>query len=176
MNRLLLMTGSIACAKASGLISAWVKQGDQVKVVATRSALKFVGKATLEGLSGQSVACDAFESNQMMEHIHLSRWADVMVLCPASANVINKLSAGIADDMLTTTWIAGHGLANKKIVVPVMNTFMWEYPATQNALANLQSWGVKVIQPVAGDLACREQGVGRMPEVNDLLTQIEALL
>lgn len=170
------MSGSIACAKATGLISAWVKQGDQVKVVVTQSALNFVGKATLEGLSGQPVVCDTFESDQMMDHIHLSRWADVMVLCPASANVINKLSAGIADDMLTTTWIAGHGLTIKKILVPVMNTLMWDYPATQKSISNLQTWGVEVIQPMVGDLACREQGMGRMPEVVDLLTQIDALI
>ncbi len=171
MNRLLLMTGSIACAKATGLISAWVKQGDEVKVVCTPGALNFVGVATLEGLSGQKVMASTFESEAMMDHIHVSRWADQIILCPATANVLNKLTAGISDDAVTTVFVAGFGLQKPMLVVPAMNTMMWQYPVTQNSIKTLTEWGVEVMQPQSGDLACGENGAGRMPEVEAILQQ-----
>lgn len=175
MNRLLLMTGSIACAKATGLISTWVKQGDEVKVVCTPGALNFVGLATLEGLSGQKVMTSTYESEAMMDHIHVSRWADQLILCPATANVMNKLVAGIADDAVTTVFVAGYALKKPMLVVPAMNTMMWQYPATQNAVKTLTDWGVRIMLPESGDLACGEQGAGRMPEVETILQQVEQL-
>ncbi len=175
MNRLLLMSGSIACAKATGLITSWVKQGDEVKVVCTEGALNFVGVATLEGLSGQKVMTSAFETDAMMDHIHVSRWADQIILCPATANVLNKLAAGIADDAVTTVFVAAFGLKKPMLVVPAMNTMMWQYPATQNAVNTLTNWGVKIMQPQSGDLACGEQGAGRMPEVEAILNAVEQL-
>lgn len=171
MKRLLLMTGSIACAKATGLISAWVKQGDEVKVVCTPGVLNFVGVATLEGLSGQKVMTSTFENEAMMDHIHVSRWADQIILCPATANVLNKLTAGIADDAVTTVFVAGYGLKKPMLVVPAMNTMMWQYPATPNSIKTLTEWGVDVMQPQSGELACGENGAGRMPEVEDILQQ-----
>jgi phosphopantothenoylcysteine decarboxylase/phosphopantothenate--cysteine ligase len=176
MNKLLLMSGSIACAKSTGLISAWVKSGHQVKVVATPSVEQFVGHATLEGLSGHPVLADTFGKGEMMSHINISRWADVIVVCPATANVINKMATGLADDMLTTTWIAAYDLKKPMIVVPVMNTAMWQYPATVSSVETLKQWGVHVINPDQGDLACGEYGAGRMPEVDDLLLRIKAIL
>ena len=170
MKHLLMMSGSIACAKATGLISEWVKQGDEVQVIATQSALEFVGLATLEGLSQKPVMVDTFEVGGMMEHIHASRWADDIVLCPASANTINKLAAGIADDVLVTAWIAAHGLGKPMTIVPAMNSMMWAYPATRSAVEKLTSWGVKIMAPAAGDLACGEKGAGRMPEVVEILS------
>ena len=175
MNRLLLMTGSIACAKATGLISAWVKQGDQVKVVCTPGALNFVGVATLEGLSQQSVMTGVYENDAMMDHIHVSRWADQIILCPATANVINKLAVGIADDAVTTVWVAAHGLGKPMVLVPAMNTMMWSYPATQAAVQKLNDWGVNILLPKAGELACGEQGDGRMPEVDEIMNFVEHL-
>jgi Phosphopantothenoylcysteine synthetase/decarboxylase len=176
MNKLLLMSGSIACAKTTGLISAWVKAGDQVKVIVTDSVQHFVGQATLEGLSGHRVLTDTFAAGEMMAHIHVSRWADVIVVCPATANVINKMTAGIADDMLMTTWIAAYDLKKPMIVIPVMNTAMWHYPATVQSIETLKKWGVHVINPDKGVLACGEYGQGRMPEIEDLLPTIEGLL
>lgn len=176
MKLLLLMSGSIACAKTTGLISAWVKAGHQVKVVATESVQQFVGLATLEGLSGHRVLTDTFATGDMMAHIHISRWADALIVCPATANIINKLTAGIADDMVTTTWVAAYDLHKPMIVMPVMNTAMWHYPATVQSIKTLKEWGVHVIDPVSGELACGEYGAGRMPEVEDLLSRIEALL
>lgn len=173
MKHLMMMSGSIACAKATGLISEWVKRGDEVRVLATQSALQFVGLATLEGLSQKEVMTDVFEAGKMMDHIHVSRWADDVVLCPATANTLNKLAVGIADDVLTTTWIAAYALAKPMTVVPAMNSMMWQYPATQSAIAQLQSWGVNIMSPVAGDLACGETGDGRMPEVADILNYLD---
>jgi phosphopantothenoylcysteine decarboxylase/phosphopantothenate--cysteine ligase len=179
MKRLLLMTGSIACAKATSLISEWVKHGDEVKVVCSPSALNFVGLATLEGLSQQHVMTSAYEKDAMMDHIHVSRWADQIILCPATANVINKLAAGIADDVVTTVWIAAYGHAREQgkpmLIVPAMNSMMWQYPATQKAVETLNQWDVHVMQPGAGQLACGENGDGRMPEIIDILSHVEQL-
>lgn len=179
MKHLLLMTGSIACAKATSLISEWVKRGDEVKVVCTPAALNFVGVATLEGLSQQQVMTSTYEDGAMMDHIHVSRWADQITVCPATANVINKLAAGIADDVVTTVLIAAYSHAQQLhkpiVVVPAMNTMMWQYPATQQAIKTLSGWGFHVMPPQAGDLACGEQGAGRMPEVSDILKLVDDL-
>ncbi len=180
MKRLLLMTGSIACAKATSLISEWVKQGDEVKVVCSPGALNFVGLATLEGLSQQKVMASTYEADAMMEHIHVSRWADQIVLCPATANVINKLAVGIADDVVTTVWVAAYGHAIEQgksmILVPAMNSMMWQYPATQKAIQTLSDWGINVMQPDTGQLACGESGDGRMPEITAILKYVEQVL
>ncbi len=173
MKRLLLMTGSIACAKATSLISEWVKQGDEVKVVCTPGALNFVGEATLEGLSQQKVMTSTYEVGAMMDHIHVSRWADQIILCPATANVINKLAVGIADDVVSTVWIAAHGLAKPMLLVPAMNAMMWQYPATQKSMAILNDWGVEVMLPESGQLACGEDGMGRMPEIAEIIKLAE---
>lgn len=176
MKRLLLMSGSIACAKATQLISTWVKQGDEVRVVCTPGTLNFVGEATLEGLSQNPVMTSVYESGAMMDHIHVSRWADQIILCPATANVINKLAAGIADDAVTTVFVAAFGLQKPMMIVPAMNTMMWQYPATQAAAKTLKDWGVTLLAPEQGDLACGEQGAGRMPEVDDILRELEHLV
>ena len=168
MNILLLMTGSIACAKASGLISLWKKNGHDVKVVASNSALEFVGIATLEGLSGNPVMTSVFETNNMMDHINVSRQTDIIVLAPATANTINKLANGTADDVITTTWIAAQELYKPMYIAPAMNTKMWEYPATQKSLSLLNEWGITILSPQDGDLACGETGSGRMMEIEDI--------
>ncbi|GAA4818518.1 phosphopantothenoylcysteine decarboxylase [Marinicella pacifica] len=176
MKKLLLMSGSIACAKTSGLISAWVKAGDQVQVVVTPSVKQFIGYATLEGLSGRAVMDNVYVSGAMMDHINISRWADAVILCPATANVMNKIVAGIADEVVSTVWMAAYGQNKPMVVVPAMNTKMWDYPATQSSVKTLKKWGVNIIKPKNGILACGEEGAGRLPEVDELLTDIEALL
>ena len=168
MKILLLMSGSIACAKATGLISLWTKNGHTVKVVCTNSVFQFIGKATIEGLSGNAVISSVFEEDNMMEHIHLSRWADKIILAPATANSINKIATGIADDMLTTTWIAALSLNKPMYIAPAMNSMMWAYPATQESILKLQSWGVTILQPQAGELACGEVGAGRLIEIDEI--------
>jgi phosphopantothenoylcysteine decarboxylase/phosphopantothenate--cysteine ligase len=182
MNRniLLLMSGSIACAKASGLVSAWAKAGHAVEVACTRSVAQFLGHATLEGFSGRPVLGDAFEPGRVMDHIHLAQWADIVVVAPATSNLINKFATGIADDAVTALWQAAWGRGKPvpipMVVVPAMNTHMWNYPATRDSLAKLQSWGVQVLQPASGALACGEQGDGRMLEVDDILQRVDDLL
>jgi len=172
MNILLMMSGSIACAKASGLISLWVKNGHKVKVACSDSTFEFIGKATLEGLSGNTVYSSVFQAGEMMEHIHLSRWADTIVLAPATANTINKLVAGIADDIVTTSWVAALELGKPMYLAPAMNSIMWNYPATQNSIKHLQNWGVNVLMPQSGELACGESGSGRLMEIEEINSAI----
>ena len=139
-NILLLMSGSIACAKASSLISEWSKRGFAVRVVCTRSVAEFVGHATLQGLGAEFVFDNVFAPGDAMEHIALGRWADIIVAAPATSNLINKLSAGIADDAVTTVWQAAYGQDKPMVVVPAMNTRMWRYPATQESIGRLRRW------------------------------------
>lgn len=171
-----MMSGSIACAKASSLISAWTKSGHSVRVACTRSVSEFVGPATLEGLSGETVFSDTWASGQAMDHIALAQWADWIVVCPATANLINKFAAGIADDAVTTLWQGAWGRGKPMFVVPAMNTRMWNYPATRLSVARLQEWGVHVLPTATGDLACGEQGEGRMLEPPEIQARIERLL
>jgi phosphopantothenoylcysteine decarboxylase/phosphopantothenate--cysteine ligase len=169
------MSGSIACAKASALISAWVKQGHEVRVACTRSVTEFVGNATLEGFSGHPVLADTFNPGQVMDHIHLARWADLVVAAPATSNLINKLAAGIADDAVTSLWQAAYGQDKPMFIVPAMNTHMWQYPATQESVRRLQAWGVHVLPGAEGDLACGEFGAGRMLEPEDIMQHIDSM-
>jgi phosphopantothenoylcysteine decarboxylase/phosphopantothenate--cysteine ligase len=162
------MSGSIACAKATGLISTWVKAGHQVKIICTQSTYQFIGKATLEGLSGNRVISSTFEEDEMMEHIHISRWADTIIFAPATVNCINKISTGIADDMVTTTWVAALGLKKPIFIAPAMNSLMWDYPATKNSIQKLKSWGINILSPQSGELACGETGTGRMMEIEHI--------
>ncbi len=168
MNILMLMTGSIACAKATGLISTWTKNGHNVKIITSQSALKFVGVATLEGLSNHPVIESVFKQGNMMDHINLSREADILVMVPATANTINKIANGTADDMISTTWIAALELNKPMYLVPAMNSKMWDYPATQKSIKLLQSWNVNILMPQSGQLACGENGNGRMMEIDDI--------
>jgi len=163
-----MMSGSIACAKATGLISCWRKKGYEVKVVCTHSVFEFVGKATLEGLSDHPVISSVFSQGDMMEHIYLSRWADKIILAPATANIINKLVAGIADDIVSTCWVAAQELGKPMFIAPAMNSMMWSYPATQNSISTLQKWGIQILMPDSGELACGENGAGRLMEVDEI--------
>ena len=176
MNILLLMSGSIACAKASALISAWAKQGHEVKVACTPSVSNFIGHATLEGFSGHPVLGDAYAPGQVMDHIFLARWADIIVAAPATSNLINKFAAGIADDAVTALWQAAYGQNKPMFIVPAMNTRMWEYPATRASVQTLRDWGIQVLSTASGDLACGEHGEGRMLEPEAIMAHIATCL
>ena len=169
------MSGSIACYKASQLISDWVKQGHRVKVACSKGALEFIGTATLEGLSGEPVFSDTYQSGQAMDHINLSRWADWIVACPATANLINKLAAGIADDAITTLWLAAYGQRKPMFIVPAMNSHMLDYPATRSSIKQLTGWGIHVLPTAEGDLACGEKGAGRLLEPDWIRQRIKTL-
>ena len=172
------VSGGIAAYKIPELIRLLVKQGAEVRVTVTRHALEFVTELTLQTVSGHKVYSDVFGAinEHATEHISLPEWADIMIVAPATANVLGKFAAGIADDALTTTFSSC--AARKPIVLaPAMNDKMWENPATQNAIRTLRSWlGIHVIEPAEGVLACGTSGKGRMPEVEVLAEQVKAAL
>lgn len=176
LNILMMMSGSIACAKASSLISEWTKQGHRVRVACTRSVAGFVGPATLQGLGAESVFDNVFAPGQAMEHISLGKWADIVIVAPATSNLINKLSAGIADDAVTTLWQAAYGQGKPMFIVPAMNTRMWRYPPTQESIGRLKQWGIHVLPVASGALACGDQGEGRMLEPAGIMHTVERLL
>lgn len=158
---LFIMSGSIACYKAAQVISRLVQQEIQVQVVASNSALQFIGQATLEGLSGQKVVTELFESGHAMDHIHLIREADLVLMAPATANTINKLSQGLGDDLITTLFLA-HDFKKPFLIAPAMNTSMYNHPVTQKSLQQLKKMGVQILDSASGVLACGELGYGKL--------------
>lgn len=169
---LFLLTGSIACYKACDLISRLVKRGCAVQAVASAGALRFVGAATLEGLTGRAPFTDLYQSGRAMDHIHLARWADVALLCPATANSMNRLAAGIADDAIGALFLAWEIAAKPWLIAPAMNATMWEHPATRASRQQLAGYGAQLLPVGEGALACGESGEGRLLEV----AEIEAAL
>ena len=165
---LLGVTGGIACYKSANLASALVKQGANVQVVMTRNATEFIGPHTFESLTGNRVSVDTFDRNYQfqVEHIALADQADLVLVAPATANVLAKLAHGLADDMLTTTILACNC---PKIAAPAMNTRMYENPVTQDNLDILRKYGWEIVEPASGRLACGAVGKGKMPEPEDLL-------
>lgn len=172
---LFILTGSIACYKACDAISRLVQRGHRVRPVATEAALKFVGTATLEGLTRESVATDLFASGAALDHIELTRWADLVIVCPATANTLNRMAAGLADDLAGALLLA-HDWKKPLLVAPAMNPAMWTHPATTAAAARLREWGVRFIAPGAGRTACGEVGEGRLAESEEIVTAVEAAL
>ena len=172
---LFILHGSIAAYKVCSVISKLAQAGHQVRVVASAAALKFIGKATLEGLSGQSVWTDLYEDGQMMAHIHLVRWADVIVSAPATANAINKMAQGLADDLPSTLFLA-HDFQKPWILAPAMNVAMFEHPITQASFQKLQQLGLILAESPAGALACGEVGKGRLVEPDELIGLINKTL
>ncbi|MDP2037928.1 MAG: bifunctional phosphopantothenoylcysteine decarboxylase/phosphopantothenate--cysteine ligase CoaBC [Ignavibacteria bacterium] len=160
-NVLLKVSGSIAAYKSAYLISKLVQAGCDVKVVASESALKFIGTATLEGLSGNPVYTDSFAPTQVMSHIHLVQWADVTVLAPATANTINKFANGISDSLLTSLFLA-HDWSKPYLIAPAMNSKMYSHPATKESISKLKSWGVTILPTEVGYLACGDVGEGKL--------------
>lgn len=171
-NILVGITGSIASYKTCTLISALVKKNFNVQVIATDSALRFVGKPLLEGLSGSKVHTDLYEDGQAMEHIHLARWADLIVVAPATANYINALSVGIANDLLSSLSLA-HDFKKPFLIAPAMNQAMYAHPTTQNSISKLNEYGYSVLETGEGSLACQEIGQGRLLEPEEILRHIQ---
>ena len=174
-NLAFILTGSIAGYKACDAISQLVQRGHRVRPVATAAALRFVGEATLEGLTGERVLTGLFASGTALEHIALARWADLIVVCPATANTLNRLAAGLADDLPGAIFLA-HDRAKPFLVAPAMNPAMWGHPATTAAVARLREWGVRFVAAGEGRTACGEIGVGRLAEPAALVAAIEAAL
>ena len=168
---LLGVSGSIAAYKTAYLASALKKLDADVHVLMTQNATNFINPITFETLTGNKCLVDTFDRNFefSVEHVSLAKQADVVMIAPASANVIGKLAHGIADDMLTTTVMA---CKCKKIVAPAMNTNMFENPVVQDNLKILTHYGYEVISPATGYLACGDTGTGKMPEPQELLEYI----
>ena len=156
---LLGVTGSIAAYKIANLASALVKQGAEVHVLMTKNAVNFINPITFETLTGHKCLVDTFDRNFefSVEHVSLAKTADIFLVAPASANVIGKLAHGIADDMLTTTFMA---CTCPKLVSPAMNTRMYENEILQDNLKLLEHYHIRVIRPASGYLACGDTGAG----------------
>lgn len=168
---LLAVTGSIAAYKTASLASALKKQGADVHVLMTENAVNFINPITFESLTGNKCLVDTFDRNFQfqVEHVSIAKRADIVMLAPASANVIGKIAHGIADDMLTTTIMA---CKCPVYVAPAMNTNMYENMILQDNLKILRKYGYNVIDPACGYLACGDTGAGKMPEPEVLLSYI----
>lgn len=165
---LFMMTGSIACYKACHVISRLVQNNCDVQVVASPSALKFVGNATLEGLTGRPVISDMYAAGNVMDHIHLMRWADMILVAPATANFLNKAAQGVGDDLLQTLFLA-HDFKKPFLIAPAMNTSMYLHPVTQKSLKALKEMGLQILDTASGILACGEEGWGKLLEPDLIL-------
>ncbi|NQW07689.1 MAG: bifunctional phosphopantothenoylcysteine decarboxylase/phosphopantothenate--cysteine ligase CoaBC [Candidatus Pelagibacter sp.] len=169
---LLIICGGISAYKSLELIRLFKKQGSEVKTILTKSAKEFITPLSVASLSQEKVYDDLFnaENESEMDHISLSRWADLILVAPATANTISKLRAGSSDDLASTVILA----SDKDIfLTPAMNVRMWEHPSTKENLNKLKSYGYKVIGPEIGDMACGEFGEGKMTEPKDIIQVIE---
>jgi len=168
---LLIICGGISAYKSLELIRLLKKDGAEVKTILTKSAKEFVTPLSVASLSQEKVYDDLFnaENEAEMDHISLSRWADLILVVPATANTISKLSSGSSDDLASTVILA----SDKDIfLAPAMNVRMWEHPSTKQNLNKLKSYGYKIIGPETGDMACGEFGEGKMTEPNDIFQTI----
>lgn len=164
------VTGSIAAYKAAELVRLFVKNGDEVNVIMTEAATKFVTPLTFQTLSRNPVFVDQFAPPVVWkpEHISLAESAELFVVAPATANTIAKMRYGMADNLLTASLLATKA---KIVLAPVMNTGMLENPVTQENIAALKARGVKIIDPDSGELACGASGKGRMPEASEIFKE-----
>ena len=167
------VTGGIAAYKACDLVSRLKKRGAQVRVVLTEHACQFVQPLTFETLSGNPAYTDSFDRKYEIGHVALAKWADLLLIAPATANCMAKMACGIADDLLSTTCLA---VRCPVLVAPAMNSAMWRNPATQANLELLRSRGVRFVGPEAGHLACGDDDVGRMSEPEQIAEAVEAIL
>ena len=174
-NILFGLTGSISCYKACEVISSLKKKNHAVKTVASPSALRFVGEATLEGLTGERVSTNTFQSGEMMSHIDLARWADLIIVCPATAHTINHLANGTLEGLIGEIFLANN-FKKPFLIAPSMNTEMLMHPATQKSLNTLESMKAVILETDTGPLACGEVGYGRLLAPEKILERIEKIL
>ena len=172
---LVVICGGISAYKSLELIRGLKKKQVEIKTIITKSAKEFVTPLSITSLSQGKVYEDLFssESESEMDHISLSRWADLIIVVPATANTISKLSNGLTDDLASTVLLA----SNKKIfIVPAMNVRMWDHPSNKKNIIKLREYGYSIIGPEIGDMACGEYGEGKMTEPSDILLHIENYL
>lgn len=172
---LLIITGGIAAYKSLELIRALRTTGATIKTILTKAGAEFVTPLSIQALSGENTYQDLWDltDEQEMGHIQLSRWADLLVIAPATANTLAKMAHGIADDLASTCLLATD---TPILAVPAMNVRMWEHAATQDNIKILKARGIEVLGPNAGEMACGEFGMGRMSEPQEILTAIKTKL
>ena len=169
---LLIICGGIAAYKSLELIRILKKNGANIKSILTNSGSKFVTPLSITSLSNEKVYTDLFdlENESEMDHISLSRWADIILIAPATANTISKMSSGTSDDLASTVVLA----SNKQVILaPAMNVRMWEHNSTKTNLKKIKDFGYKVIGPEIGDMACGEYGKGKMTEPHDIAKYVD---
>lgn len=175
-NILLYVSGSISCYKACNLISLLTKDGHDVKVIASENALKFVGKASFEGLTKNKLYTNMFDSSEPIAHITLpQKWADLIIAYPASADSINKLASGIADNLFGAVCLANN-YKKPLLIAPAMNNMMFEHPSVQESLKKLEKWGTKILPCEEGRLACGTNGKGRLLDPEKAYQYIQTIL
>ena len=176
-NVLLCVTGGIACYKSVDIVSRLVQSGATVNVAMTEAAQKFIAPLTFQTLSGRDVYTSLWETTDDMRpnHIPLTEEADLMVIAPATANIIAKLAAGIADDLVSTMGLSACGACDI-LIAPAMNYRMWDAPVTQQNLQTLKDRGVAVVGPDEGYLACGTKGMGRMSEPGEIVDALKVML
>ncbi|MFN7905961.1 MAG: bifunctional phosphopantothenoylcysteine decarboxylase/phosphopantothenate synthase [Pseudobdellovibrionaceae bacterium] len=172
---LMIMTGSIAAYKACGVLSNLKQKGFDVEVIMTPSCLKFVGTSTVEGLTGKPPLVDMYDPGFVMDHIHLQRWADLILVAPATAHFINRIALGIGDDLASTLFLA-HDFQKPFLIAPAMNTKMYLHPTTQKSMQSLKEMGVHILEAASGVLACGETGWGRLLEPQSIVAEVENFL
>lgn len=171
MNIIVGITGGIAAYKAPELVRLLKKAGHDVRCAATEHALEFVTRVTLETVSDHTLYGDLFANNEhSTQHISLKDWGDMLIVAPATANIIGKVANGIADDALSTLLLA---FSQKPIIMaPAMNSLMWAHPAVQHNIETLKGWGIRMVGPESGELACGTEGIGRMAEPEQIADAI----
>ena len=172
---LLIICGGIAAYKSLEIIRLLKKKGVMIKTILTKRGAEFVTPLSITSLSQSKVYQDLFslENEAEMDHISLSRWADLILIAPATANTISKLANGNADDLASTVTLA----SNKKIfVAPAMNVRMWDHQSTRENISKLKTYSYKLIGPEIGDMACGEYGEGKMLEPKNIVNEIENIL
>ena len=177
MSRILLgITGGIAVYKVADLASRLIKEGHVVDVVMTKNATEFVRPLTFQTITNSPVYLDSFApiEDYSVEHVSLAKRADIVLVAPATANIIGKIANGIADDLLTTVLMAAH--AKPSVICPAMNTQMWENPVVQENMARLRTRGWSVVGPATGVLACGDEGAGRLAEPAEIVEFIKSLI
>ena len=170
---LLAVCGGIAAYKAVEVLRLLQKAGCDVRVMSTQSGLRFVGAATWEGLTHQSVVTSLFEDENAIPHIALAGWADVVLVMPATANILAKMVIGLSDDLVSTTLLAVPA-ATPVVIAPAMNVHMWQAPATQANVSTLKERGVRFVMPVEGRLACEDVGEGKLAPIEDIADAVLA--
>jgi len=173
MNIVLGISASIAAYKSVDLLRALQKREHRVSVVMTPNSCRFVSPLALETFAPGKVFSDSFAPGQdPVLHVNLSKENDLLLVAPASADIIGKMAGGIADDLLSTVYVA---FRRRVMVVPAMNSFMYEHPALQANLARLRGYGALIVEPEVGELACGDSGRGRFPEIDFIVTRAESL-